>query len=553
MATGFTALLIANRGEIAIRIARAAAECGLRTVTVHAEDDAASLHTRKSDETRALEGTGPSAYLDVEQIVAAARAARCDAIHPGYGFLSENASFARRCAAEGLAFVGPSPEVIERFGDKARARALAERLGVPTLSGTTGPTSLDEARAFLATEGSIMIKAIAGGGGRGMRPVHHADEVEAAYARCRSEALQSFGCGDVYVERLLPRARHVEVQLAGDRPGAVTHLWERECSLQRHRQKLVEVAPARWLAPGLRERLLQAAVTLGRAAGLDNLATVEFLVGADGGEDAALAFIEVNPRLQVEHTITEEITGLDLVRLQLELATGRTLHELGIDLGRVPAPRGIAIEARINMETMAPDGSARPAGGTLTAFEPPSGPGIRVDTFGYQGYRTSQRYDSLLAKLVVSARSGEMADVAAKAYRALCEFKIAGVPTNAAFLQSLLRHPAVVGNRVHTGFVEEHAAELLAPDEPHRRLFFEAVAGASHVGARVNPDDPLAVLAHGKSAPSATPRLSEGARRASPPPAASARPRIPPTGRASRRWRPPRAPCRSWPPSPAPS
>ena len=511
MATGLTSLLIANRGEIAIRIARAAAECRLRTVTVHSEDDAAALHTRKSDETRALRGAGPAAYLDAEQIIAVARAARCDAVHPGYGFLSENAAFARRCAAEGLVFVGPSPEAIECFGDKARARSLAQRLGVPVLPGTTGPTTLEEARAFLAGEGAetgIMIKAIAGGGGRGMRPVYRADDLEAAYARCRSEALQSFGNGDVYIERLSPRVRHIEVQVAGDRSGGVSHLWERECSIQRQRQKLIEVAPAPALGSRLRERMLQAAVAIARAAGLDSLATVEFLVGADGGENATFAFIEANPRLQVEHTVTEEITGLDLVRLQLELASGRTLAALGLDPGHAPEPRGMAMEVRINMETMAPDGTARPAGGTLTAFEPPSGPGIRVDTLGYSGYRTSPRFDSLLAKLVVSSRSCELAAVAAKAYRALSEFKIAGVPTNAGFLQSLLRHPALLSNRVHTGFVEEHTTEMLASDVPHQRLFFEPPVSTRRVGARVDPDDPLAVLAHGKSAPSAADRAA---------------------------------------------
>jgi acetyl/propionyl-CoA carboxylase alpha subunit/acetyl-CoA carboxylase carboxyltransferase component len=502
--TGLTSLLIANRGEIAIRVARAAAAHGIRTVTVYSEDDATALHTKKSDETRALKGAGPAAYLDVDQVVAAAHAARCDAIHPGYGFLSENAAFARRCAREGLVFVGPSPEAIDRFGDKARARALAERLGVPVLPGTTGPTSLDEARAFLASEGAgtgIMIKAIAGGGGRGMRVVHRAEELEDAYARCRSEALSSSGRDEVYVERLFPRARHIEVQVAGDRSGGVSHFWERECTIQRQRQKLIEVAPAPGLGPRLRERMLEAAIAMGRAAGLDNLATVEFLVGADDGDDAPFAFIEANPRLQVEHTVTEEITGLDLVHVQLELAAGRTLAELGLALGRAPEPRGMAMEVRINVETMAPDGTARAAGGFLTAFEPSSGPGVRVDTSGYAGYRTNVRFDSLLAKLVVAARSGELADVAARTYRALCEFKIAGVATNAAFLQSLLRHPAFLANRIDTSFVEQHMAELLHPDTTHRRLFFEPSAVSRHVGARVDPDDPLAVLVHGKSGP----------------------------------------------------
>jgi acetyl/propionyl-CoA carboxylase alpha subunit/acetyl-CoA carboxylase carboxyltransferase component len=504
MGTGLSSLLIANRGEIAIRIARAAAEHGLRTVTVHSEDDAAALHTRKSDETRALRGSGPAAYLDAEQIVAVARAAGCDAIHPGYGFLSESSAFARRCAAEGLVFVGPTPEALDIFCDKTNTRALAQRSGVPVLAGTTGPTSLDEARVFLAAQGGgpgIMLKAITGGGGRGMRLVRSADDLEAAYARCRSEALQSFGNGDVYAERLFPRARHIEVQVAGDRSGGVTHLWERECSIQRQRQKLIEIAPAPGLGVLVRERILEAAVALARAAGLDNLATVEFLVDADGGEDAAFAFIEANPRLQVEHTVTEEVTGLDLVRLQFDLAAGRTLAALGLDLGEVPRPRGMAMQVRINMETMASDGTARPAGGTLTAFELPSGPGIRVDTFGYAGYRTSPRFDSLLAKLIVSSRSAALADVAAKAYRALCELKIGGVPTNAPFLQSLLRHQALLAGRLHTGFVEDHIGELLGPDaSAHRRLFFEPPASSRRLGARVDPDDPLAVLALGKSA-----------------------------------------------------
>jgi acetyl/propionyl-CoA carboxylase alpha subunit/acetyl-CoA carboxylase carboxyltransferase component len=505
MGTGLSSLLIANRGEIAIRIVRAAAEHGLRTVTVHSEDDAAALHTRKSDETRALRGSGPAAYLDAEQIVAVARAAGCDAIHPGYGFLSESAAFARRCAAEGLVFVGPAPEALDVFGDKTRTRALAQRVGVPVLAGTIGPTSLNEARVFLAAQGAgtgIMLKAIAGGGGRGMRPVQGADELEAAYARCRSEALQSFGNGDVYAERLFPRARHIEVQVAGDRSGGVTHVWERECSIQRQRQKLIEIAPAPGLGVRVRERILEAAVALARAAGLDNLATVEFLVDADGGEDAVFAFIEANPRLQVEHTVTEEVTGLDLVRLQLDLAAGRTLAALGLDQGEVPGPRGMAMQVRINMETMASDGTARPAGGTLTAFELPSGPGIRVDTFGYAGYRTSPRFDSLLAKLIVSSSSATLTAVAAKAYRALCELKIAGVPTNASFLQSLLRHPELLAGRLHTGFVEDHAGELLGPDTAaHRRLFFEPAASSRRLGARIDPDDPLAVLALGKSAP----------------------------------------------------
>ncbi len=502
MSRRLTSVLIANRGEIAIRIARAAAERGLRAVAVYSEDDARSLHTRKADEAMPLRGSGPAAYLDTDQLIALALTAGCDAIHPGYGFLSERASFARRAAAEGLVFVGPGPEVLEVFGDKARARALAVRVGVPVLAGTTTPTSLAEAQTFLAAQGpgaAIMIKACAGGGGRGMRVVRHEDELEAAYARCCSEALQAFGAGEVYVERFLPRARHIEVQLAGDRAGGVCHVWERECSLQRQRQKLIEIAPAPRLGEPLRRRLLDAAVALGRAAALDNLATVEFLVEADGEEDAPFAFIEANPRLQVEHTVTEELTGLDLVRIQLDLAAGHPLGAVG--LGQVPEARGMAIEVRVNVETMAPDGSIRPSSGMLTAFEPPSGAGIRVDTSGYVGYRTSPRFDSLLAKLIVSSRSDDPAELLAKAYRALCEFKIAGVPTNVPVLQRLLRHSDVIAGRAHTGFVEEHADALAAPDgAAHRRLFFESPPAAPRVGVRVDPNDPLAVLVHGKRA-----------------------------------------------------
>src|SRR5262249_46717056 len=240
--------------------------------------------------------------------------------------------------------VGPSPKTLEMLGDKARARQIAEWSGVPVLAGSITATSLEEARAFLAAhDDGIMIKAIAGGGGRGMRPVHRPEHLEAAYARCRSEALQAFGNGDLYVERLMPRARHIEVQIAGDRSGNVCHFWDRECSIQRQRQKLIETAPALGLEPRLRERMLDAAIAIGRAVGLDNLATVEFLVGLGAHGEPTSAFIEANPRLQVEHTVTEEITGLDLVGIQLDLAWGRTLHELRFDLQQMPEPRGVAM------------------------------------------------------------------------------------------------------------------------------------------------------------------------------------------------------------------
>ncbi len=493
-------LLIANRGEIAIRIMRAAAELGIRTVAVFSEDDAPSLHTRKADDARPLRGKGVAAYLDIDTIIAVAKDTGCDAIHPGYGFLSENVRFACRCVEEGLTFVGPRVEILELFGDKVQARALAQRCGVPVQRGTSSPTSLEDARAFLASLGSggtMMMKAVAGGGGRGMRAVYRVEEIDEAYARCQSEALQSFGNGDVYVEQLVPRARHIEVQILGDGTGAVTHLGERECSIQRRHQKIIEVAPAPGLSSALRERLTQAAVRMAAAVQYNSLGTFEFLVDTAGSE--TFSFIEANPRLQVEHTVTEEVTGIDLVQTQVRLAAGQSLSDLSLQQRQIAEPRGFAIQVRVNMETMNADGTVRPAGGTLSAFEPPSGPGIRVDSFGYVGYRTSVSFDSLLAKVITHSSSANFADVTRKAYRALCEFKIEGVATNIPFLQSVLQHPDVVANRVYTRFVDDHAAELVAQGASnHQRLFFEPAASPTRASVKLATIDPLAVLAHGK-------------------------------------------------------
>ena len=502
-----TSLLIANRGEIAIRIARAAAELGIRTVAIFSEDDAQSLHTQKTDDALPLQGRGAAAYLDIEQILALATQAGCDAIHPGYGFLSENAEFAKRCAEADVTFVGPQVETLALFGDKGQARALAEGCGVPVLPGTSGATSVDEAKEFLVSlgaGGAVMIKALAGGGGRGMRAVQAVDDIEAAYARCQSEATAAFGNGDVYVEQLIPRARHIEVQVVGDGSGAVSQLGERECSIQRRNQKLVEIAPSPGLLPELRERLSTAAVRLAQAVQYASLGTFEFLVNAEqDGDNATFAFIEANARLQVEHTVTEEVTGVDLVKAQLRIAGGSSLADLGLTQARIPAPRGFAMQVRINMETMAPDGTPRPSGGTLSAFEVPSGPGLRTDTFGYVGYTTSPSFDSLLAKLIGSSPSPYFSDVVTRTYRALCEFKIEGVATNIPFLQSLLRHPAFVNNQIYTRFVEDHSAELVQADH-HQRFFFhtdQAQSGTPALaGVKVDTVDPLAVLEHGKSA-----------------------------------------------------
>jgi len=369
------------------------------------------------------------------------------------------------------------------------------------MEGTAHATSLEEAEAFFAALGpgaGMMVKAIAGGGGRGMRVVTSAAEVAPAWERCRAEALQAFGQADVYVERLFPRARHVEVQVVGDGQGGVLHLWERECSLQRQRQKLIEIAPAPHLDPGLRQQLLDASLAMARAVNYQSLGTFEFLVNVDptaGGP--AFAFIEANARLQVEHTVTECVTGLDLVALQLRLAGGATLADLGLQPGQPPALRGSALQARVNLETMA-------------AFEVPSGPGIRVDAFGYAGYRTSPRFDALIAKVIAHVPAGDAAAAARKAARALSEFRIGGVATNIGFLQALLRESAATDGTAHTRFVDEHIGALLqaAADAPAALHFAPpaaagpaAASGPNLAGARVDALDPLAVLDHGRRVP----------------------------------------------------
>ncbi|SER32358.1 Biotin carboxylase C-terminal domain-containing protein [Lentzea xinjiangensis] len=408
-------LLVANRGEVAVRVLREAADLGIRTVAVYAEDDASSLHVTLADRAVALRGDSP--YLDAEQLLDAAEG--CRAVHPGWGFLAENASFARACAERGLTFVGPSPEVLDLLGDKVRARALAASLGVPVLEAAPG-------------EFPVMVKAVAGGGGKGMRAVHAPEDLDSAVEACRAEALAAFGVGEVYLERLLPSARHIEVQLVG-----TTVIGDRDCSLQVRHQKVVEIAPAPLLEPPLRKALHEAAAAIASAAGYTGVGTVEFLVAGD-----SFAFLEVNPRLQVEHTVTEMVSGVDLVRTQLLLAWGG-------DVDFTPHDRGSAVQVRVNQTS----------GGVLSAFAIPSGPGVRVDTHGYAGYRVGTRYDGLLAKLVVH---GEDLDVALnRARRALREFRVEGVSTNLDFLKSLLERDIIGAT---TDFAaEEPASGMRAP------------------------------------------------------------------------------------------
>ena len=494
-------LLIANRGEVAIRVSRAAADLGIATVAIHSQDDAASLHVQVADEALPLSGRGVPAYLDGAGIVRLAHAAGCDSVHPGYGFLAENAAFARACEEGGLRFVGPAVETLELFGDKLRARAAALAHDVPVLPGTDAPTSVDQATTFfegLPAGSAMMIKAVAGGGGRGTRAISSADQIAAAFERCRSEAEGAFGDGTLYVEQMVTRARHVEVQILGDGT-EVVQVGERECSAQRRHQKLVEIAPAPGLPGALRTRIIDAARRVAAAVGYRSLGTFEFLVDAgDLGDAAAFYFLEANPRLQVEHTVTEAVTGLDLVQAQLGIAGGRSLAELGLTQEQIPAPRGFAIQARVNLETPSADGRMRPAGGTITAFEPPTGPGVRTDTYGYAGYTTNPAFDSLLAKVIGHSTSPRFADAARRTSRALGEFRLAGVATNIPFLQNLMDHPDFRAGRIYTRFVDDHWSDLVAPRTDPRRQPFAGAAPAA--GAHTGNTDPLAVFAHAGAA-----------------------------------------------------
>jgi acetyl-CoA carboxylase carboxyltransferase component/biotin carboxylase len=439
-------LLIANRADAALRVARAAADRGLDFVLVHAEDDRGAW--TRSGPARALKGHGPAAYLDGAQLIEAARATGCDALHPGWGFLSERADFAEDCAAAGLTFIGPAPDTLALFGDKARARAFAKARGVSVAPGTERPVSLDEARAFFASQGgaAVMVKAVGGGGGRGLRAAHSAEELEEAFARAASEAQRGFGAGGVFVERLIAPARHIEVQVAGDGARAIA-LGQRECTLQRRRQKWVESAPPA-IPAALAEALEAAALSL--AEGLRTLATFEFLVDADSG----FVFIEANPRLQVEHGVTEETTGLDLVGLQIALADGASLGDLSA------RARGAAIEWRIVAE----------GAGRLTRFAPPCGPFLRVDLSAAEGETAMLAYDPLLAKLIV--RGADLAEAARRSRRALAEFEIAGAPTNLGKLRALAQ--------------DDFASQTFSVDTLDRR-FADSAPGAGGEGEIVAP------------------------------------------------------------------
>lgn len=456
-------LLVANRGEIACRVLQTASLMGVDCVAVHSSDDAGSAHVALADQAMDLGLEGPAAYLDIDRLVVAAKETGCDALHPGYGFLSESSAFVTRLEAEGIGFAGPPAATIALLGDKVAARKLARSVDVPVVDGPADPVTLDQARAFLTTlpaGSAAMLKAVAGGGGRGIRPVESPDALDRAYAASAAEARAAFGDGALFIERLIHNARHVEVQVFGDGTGAVTHLWDRDCSVQRQNQKLIEIAPAPHLPEDLRTAMREAALRIASRVRLRSLATVEFLVEP---QDGRFSFLEVNPRIQVEHTITEEITGLDLVQLQLRLLDGATLGDLGLADGP-PAPSGHAIQLRLNAERLGRDGRVTPTTGRIGRLRPPTGPGIRFDTGLREEDKVSGRYDSLLAKLVVHGRGLDFPACLRFAATALRRCRIDGVETNAALLDALLDAPELAAGTLDTGFAGQLLKTMAARD-----------------------------------------------------------------------------------------
>jgi acetyl-CoA carboxylase biotin carboxylase subunit len=469
-------LLIANRGEIALRILRACREMGIETVAVYSDADAAARHVRAADMAVRL-GPAPAreSYLKIPAVMDAARAAGADAVHPGYGFLSERASFAQACADAGLIFVGPPAEAIAAMGSKIGARALMERAGVPVVPGRTPADQSDAGVTAAAQEIGfpILIKASAGGGGKGMRGARDARELAEAIPAARRESQAAFGDGTLYVERLIVRPRHVEIQVFADGHGNAVHLFERECSVQRRHQKIVEESPSPALTADVRDRMGRAAIAAATSAGYRNAGTIEFLLEGDG-DAAQFYFLEMNTRLQVEHPVTEQVTGTDLVRAQLLVAMGRPLPWTQDDLRQ----RGHAIECRVYAED--PAGGFLPQAGPLRLYREPTAPGIRIDSGVEEGSDVPVQYDPMLAKVIASAESRDTA--IARAVAALRAFPILGVRTNLGFLINVLEHPAFRAGDLHTGFVDEHLAALLAKPEPTDAVLATAAFARSTPG-----------------------------------------------------------------------
>jgi acetyl-CoA carboxylase biotin carboxylase subunit len=467
-------VLVANRGEIAVRVLRACRELGLRTVAVYSEADRKSLHVQHADEAACIGPPPPlSSYLDIDAILAAARATGADAVHPGYGFLAENAVFAERVERAGLIFVGPPPAAMRAMGTKLGARALMKKAGVPVVPGTDTGSNDPAKVAAMARKfpGPWFVKASAGGGGKGMRLVTDAAQLESAARAAVSEARAAFGDDAVYLERRLERPRHVEFQVLADVHGHVVHLFERECSIQRRHQKLLEETPSPALSAALRARMGEAAVAAARAVGYVGAGTVEFLLDAEG----RFYFLEMNTRIQVEHPVTELTTGVDVVQWQLRVARGEALAFRQHDL----AQRGHAIECRIYAE----DETRQfiPSCGVITVLREPSGPGIRVDSGVYEGWEVAPHYDPILAKLIALGDDRETTRL--RMLRALDEYVVHGVATSVGLHKRILRHPSFVEGKIDTAFLDQHARELLTPsraDVPD--LAFVAAALLEHAG-----------------------------------------------------------------------
>jgi acetyl-CoA carboxylase biotin carboxylase subunit len=444
----FSKVLIANRGEIALRIIRTLREMGIRSVAVYSDIDRPALHVRKADEAAHI---GPAAssesYLNIDRILDAARTHGVEAIHPGYGFLSENADFAQACEDAGFTFIGPSPRSIALMGSKTEARRVAKSGGAPIVPGTeSGLTSAIEASAFAREAGfPVMLKAVAGGGGKGMRRVDRGEDLSSAFDAASSEAARAFGDGRIYVEKLIENARHIEIQVFGDKHGNLVHLGERECSVQRRHQKVIEESPSPLVArmPGMRERMGEAALRAARAAGYHNAGTVEFLADNSG----SFYFLEMNTRLQVEHPVTELVTGLDLVRLQIEIAAG---GHLPFTQDQV-ALRGAAIECRIYAED--PANNFFPSPGRIEQLSEPGGPGVRVDSGIYPGWTVPLEYDPMLSKLIVWSETREHA--IERMLRALGEYHVGGIKSNIPLFQAILNDPAFRAGDLHTGYLDQ--------------------------------------------------------------------------------------------------
>ncbi len=449
----FKKVLIANRGEIALRVIRACKELGVETVAVYSEADRESLHVRFADDDVCI-GPPPArdSYLRIPRLIAAAEITGADAIHPGYGFLAENAEFAETCVASNIAFIGPTAEQIRVMGDKAAARKAMTEVGVPIIPGTPGPVEdVDEALGFARQIGfPVIIKAAAGGGGKGMRVAKDADDFARSFQLARSEALSAFGNGDVYVEKYLSRPRHIEFQILGDRHGHVIHLGERDCSVQRRHQKLIEEAPSPAVTPELRARMGAAAVAGAKAINYVGAGTIEMLLDTDG----SFYFMEMNTRIQVEHPVTEMLTGVDLVKEQIRVAAGEPLS-----ITEMPPLRGHVIEVRVNAED--PARNFQPSPGTITTFHPPGGPGVRLDSHVYAGYAVPPYYDSLLGKLICQGR--DRAEAIVRVRVALEGFVIEGVTTTIPFLARVMQNPRFQAGEVDTKFLEREPDLMKEP------------------------------------------------------------------------------------------